>query len=222
MLTRYYYVGEFSQYMDTFKQYPHENVTFQKEEFLCSPSLALDKVFLIESGLTKLSVLHDAGENKIFGFWGEGSMFPIICTKQNFNLEYSIVMQAVTKVRVLTFSPETFKQILSEHDEITYETIDHYCRFCNMLLFNATTQSYESVRTRICSVLYLYLHYVKPKDHWVDLSQDDIASLIGTSRVTAAREFASLRNEGVLTTHRKRICVVDIEKIKANTSQYCK
>lgn len=222
VLTRYYYIGEFTKYINIFKSYPHEENIFERGEYLCSPAFSLNRIFYIVDGLTKMSVSHDAGAEKIFGFWGSGSMFPIYCTEQKFNLEYSILMQAVTKVKTITFTGEVFKKILREHEEVTYEVVDHYCRFCNMLLFNATTQSYETVLTRICNVIYTYLYYVKPTDDCVQLQQEDIASIIGASRVTVARELSELRKMGFIKTARGKIYVLDTEKIKAYASEFCK
>lgn len=222
MLTRYYYIGEFSKYIDILKAYPHKEKIFQRGEYLCAPSSALKSIYFVEKGLTKLSVTHDSGEDKIFGFWGEGSIFPIICTEQKFNLEYSILMKAVTSVKTIVFTPEVFKKILHEHDAVTYEVVDHYCRFCNMLLFNTTAQSYESVLTRICNVIYTYLYYVKPENGCVQLSQEDIASIIGASRVTVARELSELRNQEIIKTSREKIFVLDHKKIQTYASEYCK
>lgn len=222
MLTRYYYIDEFSKYSHIFREYPHEEQAFPKGSYLCPPGSELTKVFWVEEGLTKLSVAHETGEEKIFGFWGRGSIFPIICTEQKFNLEYSLLMQAVTDVKAMAFAPEVFKSILKEHSGVMYEVIDHYCRFCNMLLFNATTQSYEPVLTRICNILYTYLYYIQPPDSCVELSQEDIASIIGSTRVTVAREIAGLKKRGVIRTTRKKIYVLDREEIKKSASDFCK
>lgn len=59
-------------------------------------------------------------------------MYPIITTKQDFFLEYSIVLQAMTEVTVLRYTTDVIRQIMKEVPEISYEMIDHYCKFTNL------------------------------------------------------------------------------------------
>lgn len=66
------------------------------------------------------------------GCWDHGSMYPIITTKQDFFLEYSIVLQAMTGVSVLRYTTDVIRQIMKEVPEISYEMIDHYCKFTNL------------------------------------------------------------------------------------------
>lgn len=222
LLTRYFFVGEFRYLLPVFMRYPHSTVTFCKDDYLSKPGDSFSKVYYITDGLARLSVLHDSGEDKIFGFWGHDSMYPIICKEQKFSLEYSILIKALTEVKAIAFSVETFKQILAENPEITYEVVDHYCRYSNLLLFHATTQSYENIATRICNLLYLYLYYVPNHKNCVDLSQQDIASLIGTSRVCVSRELALLKQDGLIRTSRGKVYVLDYDGIERKSSKYCK
>ena len=47
-------------------------------------------------------------------------MYPIITTKQDFFLEYSIVLQAMTEVTVLRYTTDVIRQIMKEVPEISY------------------------------------------------------------------------------------------------------
>ncbi|MGN1389697.1 MAG: Crp/Fnr family transcriptional regulator, partial [Bulleidia sp.] len=174
LLTRYYFADEFTAFLPVLETYGHESCSFARDEYLCRFNQSLDKIYYIRSGMTRLSVLHDSGEEKLIGFWARGSMFPIICTEQKFNLEYSLLLKAETDVEAIVFRPDVFIRMLSENKDIMTETIDHYCRFCNMLLFSNVTQAYEDTRTRICSLVYSYTCFTGEKKR-LPLSQNDIA-----------------------------------------------
>lgn len=221
LLTRYYFAGEFEPYLETFRSYAYRRRRIQRGEYLCTFAEPLDRVYYIVNGVTRLSVLHDNGEEKLFGFWAHDSIFPIICSMQDFHLEYSILLKAETNTEVLEFTVDTFTRILTDHNAIMVEVIDHYCRFCNMLLFSSATRDYENTRTRICNVIYTHLYFTKEKE-MVSLSQSDIASLIGTTRVTVARELAFMRKKGLIETKRGKIRVLDFDGVKNEASELTK
>lgn len=222
MLTRYFFIDEFSEFEEVLRSYPHIVEHFHSQTYLGDPGSTIKKVYYIVSGLTQVSVVHDSGEDKIFAFWGQGGIFPLICSEQDFYLEHSILQKAMSEVVTLSFSTEVFRQIMMEHPEIACECIDHYCRWSNLLLFNATTSAYETVRTRVCNLLYTYLYYLPNKKRCVNLEQKDIASIVGASRVSVARCLAELREEGIVATSRGKLYVMDADSLKTHTSEYCK
>lgn len=222
LLTGYFFVGEFHYLYPIFQKYPHHRESFNRGMYLSEPGTSFSKVYYIMDGLVQLSVLHDSGEEKIFGFWGHDSIYPIICKEQKFSLEYSILLKALTDVKVLAFSVETFNQILAENSNITHEVVDHYCRYSNLLLFSATTQSYENIATRLCNLFYLYLYYAPNRENCVDLSQQEIASLIGTSRVCVSRELSLLKQEELIRTSRGKVYILNREEVEKRSSEYCR
>lgn len=133
------------------------------------------------------------------GCWGHGSMYPIITTKQDFFLEYSIVLQAMTEVTVLRYTTDVIRQIMKEVPEISYEMIDHYCKFTNLFLYCITTQSFEPLTSRVCNILALYYQHFH--DLLVPITQADLASLAGAKRESVVKVLRELREGGLIETH---------------------
>ncbi|MDC0611766.1 Crp/Fnr family transcriptional regulator, partial [Vibrio sp.] len=145
LLTRYIFTNEFTPYEQLFKISPHETCHFKKGDFLCDLGKPFTKIFYIVDGLTKVSVMHKNGEEKITGFWGKGGIYPLICTEHNFVLEYSIMQVAISDVTAFAFDVDVIRNMMHESTELCQEMVNHYCKFTNLLFFCATTQTYEPV-----------------------------------------------------------------------------
>lgn len=213
---RYYYTNEFDRFMPIFEQYSHEVVAFQKKQNLKSSNDIFRYNYLIVKGFCKVSVIHDSGDQKIIGYWGNGSIYPIICAKQKFQLEDSILVTAVTDMITWRFDPASTRQCIADHPEIAFEMIDHYCKFTNLLFFCATTQTYESVKSRVCNMLLIYQH--NTNSCCVPLSQSDLASLIGAKRESVVKILRELRENKIISTSRSEIQILSTEALNEFTS----
>ena len=222
LISRIFFLNEFSEYERILESYPHTVEHLKEQEYFWVPGNYMDRVYYIVSGMTQTSIIHDGGEEKIFGYWGEGELYPLMCTQMEFNTERSIQFKALTETIAFSFTTETFRRILAEHPEITYACIDRYCRYSNSLLFSTVTNSYESIVTRICNLLYMYLHYMPNDAQQVNVSQGEIASILGTTRVSVARGLTQLRQEKVVKTAKGKIFVLNMDQVLQYSSKYHK
>lgn len=213
-------MNEFSPYEGFFNKYPHEVCYFKKDDYLCKLNEPFTKVFYIENGLTKVSVMHANGEEKITGFWGKGGIYPLICTEQDFALEYSIMQKAVSDVKTIAFTTETIRKMMADSPEICREMVDHYCKFTNLLFFCATTQTYEPVITRICNMLYLYVKNLDTSNNIVLLNQFEIAALIGATRIAVVKGLKQLRDSGIIETHRHKIIITNLKELECKCTGF--
>jgi len=220
LTTRYFFVNEFSPYEVLFNKYPHEECYFKKDDYLCKLNEPFTKIFYIKDGLTKVSVMHKNGDEKITGFWGRGGIYPLICTEQDFVLEYSIMQKAISDVKAIAFTTDTIRKMMDESPGLCREMVDHYCKFTNLLFFCATTQTYETVITRICNILYLYVKNLTNTNNMVFLNQYEIAALIGATRVAVVKGLKQLRDDGIIETYRHKIVITNLKKLEFNCTGF--
>lgn len=214
--TRYFYTDEFTRFLPIFEKYPHTALTVKKGECLKKPDTRFYYNDLILSGMARLSVLHASGEDRVVGYWGRGSMYPIITTQQDFFLEYAITLEALTDVSVLRYTTDAIRLIMKDVPEIAYEMIDHYCKFTNLFLYFVTTQAFEPLTNRVCNILTLYYQHFH--DLEVPITQADLASLAGAKRESVVKVLRELRTEGLIETSSGRIRIRDIESMNAYIS----
>ena len=64
---------------------------------------------------------------------------------------------------------------------------------------------------KLCNLLYL-LTMKQPSNSGliIEMTQEDIADILGMSRVQITRELTELRSKGVIVTNRGKLTVVDL------------
>ncbi len=214
--TRYFFREEFQKFFPIFAKYPHKKEHFHKGDQLKAPTDLFRNNYFIVNGFCKVSVIHDSGEEKVIGYWGNGSIYPIICNEQQFILENSIIVTAMSDMDTLCFDIETTKKIMTDHPEISFEMIDHYCKFTNLLFFCATTQTYEDIKTRVCNMLFIYNYNSGNKSF--ALTQGELASIIGSKRESVVKILKELRDLEIIATSRSHIEILCIEKLEEYAS----
>ena len=214
--TRYYFTNEFNRFIPILEQYPHETVFFRKKDYLKPPGDIFRYNYLIIDGFCKVSVIHASGEEKIIGYWGPGSIYPIICTEQAFLLETSIVVTAMTPMTAWRYNTAVTKTYIYDHPDISYEMIDHYGKFTNLLFFCTAAQTYEDLKIRLCSMLLICRQNLKSSE--IPLSQAELASMIGAKRESVVKILKELRENEIIATTHSRIHILSIKKLEKLSS----
>lgn len=209
--TRYYFEKEFIQFYKILSQYPYHLKRYHKGDYLVKAGDLFDFNHYILSGLIKVSVLHDSGDEKIIAYFGPHSIYPIIANEKPFILESSILVQALSDCETMAFTFATTRKIMTDHPEVSIAMIDHYCKFTNYLFFQETTQTYEPLMTRVCNMLYIYLENFNSNDF--DLTQSDLASSIGATRTAVVKVLKNLRDEKIIETGRNKITIINKDQL---------
>jgi CRP-like cAMP-binding protein len=215
LLPRYYFSDEFQDFEDEMKECGGKDMRFKKDSFLCPPGESLTDGYYIRKGLCKLSVSADNGSESLIAFFGEGSFFPLMTNEQDFSLEPYLFFYAVTDVDVIALPPEVQRALIRKDSDFAEASIDHYCRFCNLLLVrNLMSDSSDSLQ-KTAAFLYLYLYYMPDEDNIVHLSQETVASMTGVTRVQIARVINQLKKDGIIATGREKIQILKPEELKS-------
>lgn len=209
--TRYYFTDEFTAFDSLLKAYRYRTVSFEKGALLKSPAEKFIYNYYVQKGFCKVSVVHDSGAEKVIGFWGPGSVYPIICAEQNFILEHSIVVTAISEMTTLAFGADETKKIMADHPQVAYEMIDHYCKFTNLLFFLTTAQTFDDIKTRVCTMLFVY--YQNSGTDLLSLTQSELASIIGARRESVVKVLKELRAQKIIETTKNQIHILSLEKL---------
>lgn len=214
MLTpRYFFTNDFSQFYDYFLSAPHRKRSFKKGQYLWEPNQPFQKIHYIVSGLAQSYAEHENGHRKIISFHGTGTVFPGY-HQHDFRIEGSLITKALSDMEVLEFTKAEFQRMFEENQELRAGTIEWYSMYVNLLLYDAVHQEYNNSFMKTCNLLYLLLENQPGlPEHVIEITQDDMADILGISRVNLARVLAQLRNEKVLITHRKLIEIIDPDKL---------
>lgn len=205
---RYFFTNDFKIFHDYFLSKPHKKLTFNKGDYLWEQNKLVEKIHYIITGTAQNYIEHENGHKKIISFHGEGTVFPGYHSL-NFKIENAIITKAMSNMQVLEFTKENFGEMLQENTKLNAQLIDWYASYVNLLLYENAHQEYNSSFIKLCNLLYLLLAY--NKEYSVNnISQNDIADILGISRVHLTRGLNKLRQENIIITKRKQIQIIDL------------
>lgn len=220
LVPRYLYRGDFSPFRSLLIAQPHADRSFKKGEQLWRPGEYIERVYYIEQGVAKTSLVNEDGHEKTVYFHGAGMVFPG-CHESQFAIELSLVTQAVTPIVAMEFDREQFHELLRSYPELGFAMLENYARYINVLIFESAHQEHNEAMTKLCNLLHLISRDAGSAGapaRRIELSQEELSELLAMNRVSVARLLARLRDEGVVISHRGWLEVVDADGLLTHCS----
>jgi CRP/FNR family cyclic AMP-dependent transcriptional regulator len=181
---------------------------YRRGAFLFHVGEVADQLFWIYQGIVKVSALTlDGGERLLNIFW-PGDIFGMICVSDD--QRRLGVAQAIAPVSVLTTTSAGLAQLLRLRPDLAadllHDLLDQQRRITLRVeaLLNADTGE-----RLLALLLDLGQRYGLPIPHGyrlaADLTQEDIAHLVGLNRSTTSLLINRYRRDGVLGGHGRRL-----------------
>ncbi len=205
------------KYADHLKTHPLE--TYKKEEFLFMEGDSVRDVFLIANGKVKVGYYDDVGNEYVRSFIGKGELLG------------EMALYGETRYRDFAQVTQNNTQICRLRVERALELARDYMPFA-LTLNKRMSERVQRMERRLQILLFKdarqrLMEFIKDlvRDHGepyrnqgkivkLDITQGDMAALIGTSRKTISLLFTDLENEGVVKFYgRKELWVPDLEKL---------
>lgn len=211
MLTpRCFFSEDFRSFQDYFFSQPHRRRTFARGDYLWRPERPFESVHYILSGVSQNYVEHENGRRKIISFHGLGTLFPGY-HRQDYKIERSLITRALSPMEVLEFSKEEFRLMFAHNGDLSAAVVEWYAMYVNLLLYDTAHQEYNSSFLKLCNLLYLLADSpVGGRQGVLNLTQDDLADLLGISRANLTRGLTQLRRQGILRTRRGLVELLDL------------
>ncbi len=158
---------------------------------------------------------HESGRRRIISFHGPGTLFPGYHTT-DFKIELSLATEALSEVKVLEFTVPQFQRMFRLNPALAGQVVNWYAMYVNRFLFETVHQEFNSSQVKLCNLLCLLTaHQPANSGPVIEMTQEDIADILGMSRVQVTRELTALRRRGILSTTRGRLTVVDLPALEA-------
>jgi CRP/FNR family cyclic AMP-dependent transcriptional regulator len=175
-------------------------LSYRKNQVVFRQGEIADKVFYIQSGRIKIVVLSELGKEAVVGilesgqFFGEGCLNGHPLRVATTTAMDDCVITAITKVAMLetlhrepTFSTLFITYLLSRNSRIEEDLVDQ--------LFNSSEK-------RLARLLLLLAHFGKdgrPQPISIDVSQETLAEMIGTTRSRVSHFMNKFRKLGLIS-----------------------
>ena len=214
MLTpRYFFAEDFRPFYDYFLSQPHVRRTFRRGDYLWAPGEPYEKLHYSISGTAVHFADHETGRRKIISFHGPGTVFPGY-RNQDFKIELSLITVALSDMEVLEFTLPQFQQMFESNTALSEQVVNWHAMYINRLLFETVHQEYNSSFVKICNLLYLLaVNQPAGSGPVIDMTQEELAELLGLSRIQLTRGLSALRQRNLISTARGKIHVTDLSAL---------
>jgi CRP-like cAMP-binding protein len=176
-----------------------------------------DSVYLIISGIVTISDLTIGGREVIVNSLSRGDVFGEIAVLDGENRTMGATCE--TELEAIVISKKDFLDFIKGKPDMLYDLIDLLCgrvRWCTKVL---ETAIFQSVLGRIIYQLFALIEkgaYVEVEGDKakLDISQEQLSKMVGSSREVVNRNLQFLAKDGVISLKRGGIIVPTISGLR--------
>lgn len=184
---------------------------FTGDSVLCHEGEPSTHVFILLSGWVKIITVTSDGREMLTALRGEGDIVGDIAQVTGYR---TATLQALGTVRTLIVGAERFGKFLDTHVEASRAYRRVSAEYQRAAHSSRRTQSTASGPRRLAGLL---LDLAERHGYQTDeglrtalpLSQEELASLIGSSRSTVTRALGDWRSRKVIATHPRHVTILD-------------
>lgn len=190
---------------------------FRKGSFVYHQNQASKFVYLIKSGRVNLSILNTDGKVRSLFICGEGALFGEISSFMS--PENCAQAQVVSDSYIYKVEKTRYQAMFMSDSTIAYNTAIILAKKVRALTAQMESMLFPDAKRRVANVLlYLAGQYGKPCDDGMQLtirfSHQEVANLIGTSRVTVTNAVRQLEDDGAIRKIEGHIRILDKKRLQ--------
>lgn len=191
---------------------PPSTESFERGKTVFFPGDPAEKVYFLISGAVKLSRVYESGEEITVALLRENSVFGVLSliTRQRSDRFYHAV--AFTNVELLSVPTDKVEKAMREDTDLPITLMQGLASRILHTEMMIETLAHRDMGSRLVSfLLILCKDFGLPSGEGITidlkLSHQAIAEAIGSTRVTVTRLLGELREQELISIHKKRITV---------------
>jgi CRP/FNR family transcriptional regulator, global nitrogen regulator len=186
--------------------------TFDRGKTIFFPGDPAERVYFLLKGAVKLSRVYEAGEEITVALLRENSVFGVLSLITGNRSDRFYHAVAFTPVELLSAPIEQVEQALKENPELSWLMLRGLSSRILETEMMIETLAHRDMGSRLVSfLLILCRDFGVPTNNGITvdlkLSHQAIAEAIGSTRVTVTRLLGDLRQEEMISIHKKKITV---------------
>lgn len=195
--------------------------TFRKKSVLMQEGDKAEAVFFLVSGKVKLAKMNPEGQEKLLTIVRSGEMFGEISAFDGGMSPYQA--EALEKVTVITVPLSQFVQLVETHPALALACIRIEAKRLRQAYRHMKNLALLDTHGRIAARLFkLCRDFGRQEGESIriglNLTRQEMAQLIGTSRETVSRVLAEYERMGIIEVDRHQIIVHDIEELRSRAT----
>jgi len=186
--------------------------TFERGKTIFFPGDPAERVYFLLKGAVKLSRVYEAGEEITVALLRENSVFGVLSLITGNRSDRFYHAVAFTPVELLSVPIEQVEKALKEDPDLPGVLLRGLSSRILQTEMMIETLAHRDMGSRLVSFLLILCRdfgMPSPNGITIDLklSHQAIAEAIGSTRVTVTRLLGELRDQGLISIHKKKITV---------------
>jgi global nitrogen regulator NtcA len=186
--------------------------TFERGKTIFFPGDPAERVYFLVKGAVKLSRVYEAGEEITVALLRENSVFGVLSLITGHRSDRFYHAVAFTPVELLSVPIEQVEKALKDDPDLSMLMLRGLSSRILQTEMMIETLAHRDMGSRLVSfLLILCRDFGAPGSEGITidlkLSHQAIAEAIGSTRVTVTRLLGDLRQEQMISIHRKKITV---------------
>jgi CRP-like cAMP-binding protein len=186
-------------------------ISYDAEEIIVREGQACSGLCIIQTGRVKIYKTSPSGREMIINVIEDGGSFNEVPVFDK--LETPVNVGAVIDTRVWLIDSGALHTVIAEHPEAAQKIIINLSQNLRMMVGKVAELSFFTVTARLARLLCQLSSKQLSGDSSERLTQDDLASRIGTVREVVARSLKELEKAGSIDVERGKIKILDREKL---------
>lgn len=192
------------------KEYSKNSVIFREGE-------TGEGLFFVIKGKIKLSKLTEEGKEKILHFCQEGDVFAEILLFDGGS--YPATAETIEDAEIGLIRHDDLEQLLRGNNEITMKILKVMAKRLREAQLQVRDLAFKDAYGRLASaLLHLSEEYggkiAGASRTGMNLNQQELANVIGSSRETVARILGEWRKDGIISIEKREIFILDKGKLE--------
>ncbi|MDJ0519578.1 MAG: global nitrogen regulator NtcA [Trichodesmium sp. MO_231.B1] len=192
--------------------YPPVVETFERGKTIFFPGDPAERVYVLIKGAVKLSRVYEAGDEITVALLRENSVFGVLSLITGHKSDRFYHAVAFTPVELISVPIEQVEKALREDPELSVILLRGLSSRILQTEMMIETLAHRDMGSRLVSfLLILCRDFGVPSKEGITidlkLSHQAIAEAIGSTRVTVTRLLGDLRQDSMISIHKKKITV---------------
>ena len=188
--------------------------SYERNKTIFFPGDPAERVYFLTKGAVKLSRVYEAGEEITVALLRENSVFGVLSLITGDRSDRFYHAVAFTPVELISIQADQMSQALKENPELSAMMLRGLSSRILQTEMMIETLAHRDMGSRLVSFLLILCRVFGVPGNaglTVDLklSHQAIAEAIGSTRVTVTRLLGDLREQSMISIHKKKITVHD-------------
>ena len=196
---------------------------YYKEEVIFFEDNDAENLYILVEGRVKLTMLSPAGKEKVITILQEGD---ILGEMSLFDRDkHPISAEVIDEARLVIISFEDLENIIREQPGVAIKIINAMAKKTRLLTNQIRELVFQDAEGRLASLIMRFvedfgIEVKSGKIIDLVLTHQEIANLMGSSRVTVTKLINQFIDEEVIKLYKRKIVVTDASKLSAKLKTF--